>query len=184
MLCAKGVNQVIVVVNKMDHTIPAPWDASRFYRIEAEMKAFLMNQCAFSEEAIRVIPVSGLSGENLLSLSEDCLGKQWYAGMTLQDGLEEFFQPPPRLIARPFRGIITSLKALHHAEYEVEVQILQGKLHTHRTIGLVSYSSSHCQHDVVTVQQMKRVSINSSTGFDDIATGYAGEKIILKIGPK
>lgn len=168
----------------MDHTIPAPWDAARFYRIEEETKSFLMNQCSFSENAIRVIPVSGLSGENLLSLSEDCLGKQWYAGISLQEGLETFFQPPPRLIARPFRGIISSVKSSHHAEYEVEVQIMQGKVRTHRSIGLVTYSSGHCQHDVVTVHQMKRACATSNTGFEEIAVGYAGEKVIVKIAPK
>jgi translation elongation factor EF-1alpha len=168
----------------MDHTIPEPWNAARFYRIEEETKSFLMNQCSFPENAIRVIPVSGLSGENLLSLSEECLGKQWYAGMSLEEGLETFFQPPPRLVAQPFRGIISSLKPLHHAEYEVETQIMQGKLRTHCSIGLLTYSSGHCQHDVVTVQHMKRASTTSNSGFEDIAVGYAGEKVIIKIAPK
>lgn len=191
LLKALGVNQVIIVINKMDHTIPTPWNEARYHRIKEEVTSYLIHHCHFAEHHIRCIPVSGLSGENLISLSNESPGKAWYQDdLTLQEGLDTFFQLPPRLIDHAFRGIITSssCKPLHHHEYEVEVSILQGKISTHRSIGLIHYSHAHCHLEPVIVQQIKRFSSSSSSSnngnWEEIPVAYAREKVILRIASK
>ena len=66
LLKALGVAQIIVAVNKMDTLTPA-WDKNRFSQIECEMR-HLLEELQFNPKAIRFIPLSGLTGENLTAL--------------------------------------------------------------------------------------------------------------------
>ena len=66
LLKALGVTQIIVVVNKMD-TVTPPWDHSRYSQIECELRC-LLEELQFRPKAIRFVPLSGLTGENLVSL--------------------------------------------------------------------------------------------------------------------
>ena len=171
----------------MDHTIPTPWNAERYYRIEQEVRHYLVTQCQFAEHHIRCIPVSGLSGENLVSMSEDCPGKSWYGGLTLQQGLDGF-QLPHRLVDHAFRAMInTPILKTHHAhnsEYDLEITIVQGKVCLHRTLGLVSYSTGHCHTEAVVVTQIKRLNNESGLLEENLTVAYAREKVILRIAPK
>ena len=76
-----GVRQIIVVVNKMDSITPA-WDQTRFLRIQSDLLA-LLEELQFSRKSIRFVPASGLTGENLVTLSDGCPLRTWYAGKTL-----------------------------------------------------------------------------------------------------
>ena len=66
LLKALGVKQIIVAVNKMDNSTP-PWSQDRFNLIESQIR-FLLEELQFSKKSIRFIPLSGLSGENLVTL--------------------------------------------------------------------------------------------------------------------
>ena len=63
LLKSLGVNQVIVVVNKMDMTTP-PWSEERYRFIQSEIRS-LLTGLQFGAKAIRFVPVSSLTGVNL-----------------------------------------------------------------------------------------------------------------------
>lgn len=66
LLKALGVAQIIVVVNKMDSITP-PWGQDRYRQIECELRD-LLEELQFRPRAIRFVPLSGLTGENLVTL--------------------------------------------------------------------------------------------------------------------
>lgn len=66
LLKALGVSQIIVAVNKMDSISP-PWGQDRYRQIECELRDML-EEIQFRPGAIRFVPLSGLTGENLVTL--------------------------------------------------------------------------------------------------------------------
>jgi elongation factor 1 alpha-like protein len=66
LLKALGVSQIIVVVNKMDSISP-PWGQDRYSQIECELRD-LLEELQFRPRAVRFVPMSGLTGENLVAL--------------------------------------------------------------------------------------------------------------------
>lgn len=74
-----GVNQLAVVVNKLD---TVGWLKSRFDEIVSRLKTFL-KQVGFKESDISYIPCSGLTGENLVNPIRNEELKSWYLGPTL-----------------------------------------------------------------------------------------------------
>lgn len=98
-----GVNQLIVAVNKLD-TIG--WDQNRYQEIQATLTPFLKS-VGYKEKDISYVPVSGLTGENILERKEAGL-TSWYHGPTLLD-LIDVLQPPTRHLDRPLRLNITDV---------------------------------------------------------------------------
>lgn len=132
----QGVNQVIVVVNKMDSTTPAAWSESRCHVIEAAIRALLCEEMHFNPQYVRIVPLSGLTGQNIVALDEDCALKSWYSGPTLLQAIDSFVVPP-RGVDRPLRAVVHEVVAAdtNRGKYELEVSVLQGKLSTDRTVG-------------------------------------------------
>lgn len=99
LLKALGVHSIIVAINKMDQTLPCPWDRDRFYRIAGEITTFLAREIHFPEERVHCIPVSGITGENLVDISSDCPLQTWYhtdlspTQVTLVDALDAIRLP-------------------------------------------------------------------------------------------
>ena len=60
---AVGLERIIVAVNKMDGTTPA-WNQGVFEEVSGEVKK-LLQETGFDDSNIRVVPCSGLSGENV-----------------------------------------------------------------------------------------------------------------------
>lgn len=138
LLKALGVKQVIVVVNKMD-TIQPAWDPVRFSRIESEIGA-LLAELQFPPRSVRFVPLSGLTGENLVALSETCALRAWYTGKTLLHMMNSV-QPPTRRTRAPLRAVITSVLSAHGSVAkgcDVAVSVLQGTLRVGRGVGLAS----------------------------------------------
>lgn len=61
---ACGIERVLVAVNKMDATAPTAWDESMFKSVRDEVVKFLLH-AGFKEEHVKVVPCSGLGGENV-----------------------------------------------------------------------------------------------------------------------
>jgi elongation factor 1 alpha-like protein len=74
-----GVCQLGVVVNKLD---TVGWSQERFEEIVGKLGAFL-KQAGFTESNVTFVPCSGLTGENLTSLSSEDMLLQWYKGPCL-----------------------------------------------------------------------------------------------------
>src|SRR5262249_13618711 len=88
ILSMLGINQLVVAVNKMDLI---NFDERLFKQIEGEYRAFLNEIGAASPE--RFIPISGISGDNLATRSENT---PWYGGPTLLSVLDGFRKAPPK----------------------------------------------------------------------------------------
>jgi len=84
-----GVNQLIVVLTKMDDAT-VNYAKERFDECEKEVKS-LLTAVGFDVSKIKFIPVSGWKGDNLVKLSEKTA---WYKGPTLIETLDTFVSPP------------------------------------------------------------------------------------------
>ncbi len=58
------------------------WSKKRFDEISTRLGAFL-KQAGFKDQDIFYVPVSGLTGENLVTLSTEPKLSSWYTGPTL-----------------------------------------------------------------------------------------------------
>lgn len=136
LLKALGVNQIVVVVNKMEEV---GWSQERFFCIKEEVEAML-SVLQFGPRAIRFVPASGLTGENLVALSEDNPVRRWYEGPTLFECIDSF-RAPPRLVNKQFRAIVTAVSREYKQGCDVTVKILQGRVFKGRSIGIGTASS-------------------------------------------
>ncbi|CDK28190.1 unnamed protein product [Kuraishia capsulata CBS 1993] len=76
-----GLDRLVVAVNKMD---TADWQQDRFEQIVDELTQFLVDDLAFAKEKIRFVPISGLSGGNVVAKQK----LSWYSKGTLMEVLE------------------------------------------------------------------------------------------------
>ncbi len=74
-----GVSQLGVAVNKLDMV---NWSQQRFTDISARLTAFL-KQAGFKEQDVFYVPVSGLTGQNLIAPPTEAELCSWYTGPTL-----------------------------------------------------------------------------------------------------
>jgi len=111
-----GVNQILVVFNKMDLV---GWDnATQYAAMEAQLRTFLIQQVGYPASKVRCVPVSGLTGTNIFSVanksSDDDTMKlrSWYKGPTLQEALDQF-EPPIKqqqnLLEKPLRIVVSDV---------------------------------------------------------------------------
>jgi elongation factor 1 alpha-like protein len=80
-----GVTQVICAINKLD---VEGWNENRYNQIKNDIEAFLLKQ-EFKPKRIKFVPISGLTGENILSRNDPDL-KIWYKGPTLLEAVNNF----------------------------------------------------------------------------------------------
>ncbi|MGP6220626.1 translation elongation factor EF-1 subunit alpha [Caldiplasma sukawensis] len=90
-----GVQQLIVLINKMDATQP-PYSEKRFNEVKADVEKFLA-QVGYRN--IPIIPISGYKGDNIIKKSENM---KWYNGPTLIDQLETL-KIPEKPTNKPLR---------------------------------------------------------------------------------
>lgn len=81
LLSMLGIRQIVVLVNKMDLI---EYNEREFEEIKREYQAFLQQ---IGINAVVFIPVSGMQGDNIVSLSERM---PWYQGDTVLDVLDHF----------------------------------------------------------------------------------------------
>jgi translation elongation factor EF-1alpha len=172
-LSSQGVNQIIVVVNKMDSLSPA-WSQERFSLIEGEVRSLLTDQLNFGAKAIRFVPVSGLRGENLVSVEDASPLLAWYNGPTLLEAMNSF-KEPVRQVNKPLRAVITAVLSEGKNSVDVSVKVLQGKLLKGRGLGLpTSFGNSQYVADV------KKINGDSSADFNTfLKAGDVGELTLL-----
>jgi bifunctional enzyme CysN/CysC len=89
-----GIRHVVLAVNKMDLV---DYDQARFDEIVADYRAFAAE---LGIKNVLAIPISGLAGDNIASLSAHT---PWYAGPSLMQHLETVEIDEDRLQRGPFR---------------------------------------------------------------------------------
>lgn len=93
MLSMLGINQIAVLVNKMDLV---DYSQKVFDDIEKEYREFLKD---IKVEPHSFIPVSGREGDNIASLSDQT---PWYKGHTVLD-MVDLFEKEKSVVDKPFR---------------------------------------------------------------------------------
>lgn len=94
-----GVQQLIVAINKLDM---AGWAKDRFTEIQAKLSTYL-HHVGFKKSNVTFIPVSGLTGENLVKKSVVPELTSWYKdGPSLVEQIDKF-DVPMRLLDKPLR---------------------------------------------------------------------------------
>jgi elongation factor 1-alpha len=97
LLKTLGVNQLVVIINKMDdQTVKYSEKMYNDAKMDVEN---LLKASGYNVTKIRFIPVSGWTGENLIKASTNM---PWYKGPTLVQALDEFTEPP-KPIEKPLR---------------------------------------------------------------------------------
>ena len=99
-----GVSQLIVAINKLELF---NWKKERYDEIVQELSKFLIEELGFDEKRIKYIPVSGLTGDNLIKPISS-KNANWYKGPTLEELIDNL-EPPQRAIDAPVRFIINDI---------------------------------------------------------------------------
>lgn len=120
-----GVTQLIVAVNKLDTT---DWSKPRFEELKGKLTDFLKG-IGFKLENVTFIPVSGLTGENLVTRNKDCKLSLWYSGPTLFEQIDAF-RPPERAVDKPFRFAISDIFNKTTGGFGLGGKILSGSIQT------------------------------------------------------
>jgi elongation factor 1-alpha len=97
LLKTLGVNQLVVGINKMDDQT-VKYSEARFNEAKEDVSN-LLKTVGYNMAKIRVIPISGWTGENLAKPSTNM---PWYKGPILIQALDEFTEPP-KPIEKPLR---------------------------------------------------------------------------------
>jgi len=97
LLKTLGVNQLVVCINKMDDQT-VKYSETRFNEAKDDVSN-LLKTVGYNMAKIRVIPISGWTGENLVKPSTNM---PWYKGPILFQALDEFTEPP-KPIDKPLR---------------------------------------------------------------------------------
>ncbi|KAK0521299.1 hypothetical protein OC835_006932 [Tilletia horrida] len=104
LLRSLGVQQLVVVVNKLD---AVEWDQARFDEITEALKPFL-TRSGFDVAKISFIPVGAAMGENLAERTPDGPLNAWYSGPPLVSVLDTL-EPPSRQLRAPLRMPLTNV---------------------------------------------------------------------------
>ncbi len=97
LLRTLGVNQLVVCINKMDDQT-VKYSQQRFEESKQDVET-LLKIVGYDLKTVKIIPVSGWTGENLVKKSTNM---PWYKGPTLFEVLDSFSEPP-KPINKPLR---------------------------------------------------------------------------------
>ncbi|WYZ37875.1 hypothetical protein EsH8_II_001381 [Colletotrichum jinshuiense] len=120
LLRSLGVQRVIVAVNKLDMV---GWSKDRFDEISEQVTGFMKGN-GFQLKNVTFVPISGLSGANLVEKPDDA-GLSWYTGPTLIQALEES-EPMTRALQKPFRMSISEIYRTQQSQLTVAGRIESG----------------------------------------------------------
>lgn len=163
-----SMDQLLVVVNKMDMTQPA-WCRDRFEKIKFEIGVLLTDLQFNVEKNVRFIPVAGLSGENLFDVNvANTALHSWYAGPVLINAIDTF-RNPVRYVNRPMRAIVTAVVSEKEKTCTVRANVQQGRLRTGRGISLTT------SHGVATV---KSIVDDDGMILKELRAGQAGTVVL------
>jgi len=156
-----GVQQVIVLVNKMDQTSPMPYSNNRYVEVCKKVQDVL-GKIGFRPKKIPFIPVSGLKGDNLVDKSENM---PWWRPFevnprknvivkvtTLLDCLNDVVHVPKREPRKPFRMPISSIYKIEGGDI-IAGRVEQGMLHIGQK---VTFTPGGAVGECVSIQMHRR----------------------------
>ncbi|CUM56284.1 unnamed protein product [Debaryomyces tyrocola] len=137
-----GIAKVCVVVNKMDKE---DWSERRFEDIKFQMTEFLTgSDIGFSSDQIDFVPISGLTGNNVVKTDTSIKAFDWYKGPTLSNYLENIRLPDQivdndlvsKLIKEDFNMSINDIYSISSSEFGVSGKITSGMIQAGETVSI------------------------------------------------
>ncbi|CUM62532.1 uncharacterized protein PRCAT00000083001 [Priceomyces carsonii] len=135
-----GLSRICVAVNKMDKE---NWSEKRYNEIKSHLTEFLTSEeIGYQLSQIEFIPISGLSGVNVISNSKLNKEFNWYHGPTLIEYLENLELPlkefndrrVQEIIKEEFILMIIDVIEISNSEFEVAGKILSGHIQPGETV--------------------------------------------------
>lgn len=133
-----GISNICCVINKLDKE---NWSQDRFEFIKSQLSDYLSNDIGFNESQMSFIPLSGLTGNNVIK-KEPIADFEWYKGPTLIEYLESVQIPQQydkveNLLHEQFNLVITDIVETSNQEFTVTGKIVGGVVQTGQLVKLV-----------------------------------------------
>lgn len=130
-----GIEQIAIVVTKLDTLGDASRSEDRFDHIREEMQRF-MARCGFKDvHDLRWTIAVGLTGDNLVA-PPSLESLQWFRGQTLLDTIDSF-QQPTRDVESPLRLSVSEASAKGSKNVVLSGKVHQGAMHAGTKVILV-----------------------------------------------
>ncbi|GMI34044.1 hypothetical protein TeGR_g9268 [Tetraparma gracilis] len=132
-----GINQIVVAVNKMDQAMEGErgFSRARFEEICRTMTPYLAKKGFNVAKKVQFIPVSGLTGENVETVSPGCPLSSWYSGPTLLQAIDAL-TPTPKDREKSMRAIVTDAYA-ERSGVAARVRVVRGELRIGETVAIM-----------------------------------------------
>lgn len=125
-----GIEKLCIAINKMDKE---NWSEDRFMDIKEQLTQFLTGaEVGFAAENLSFIPISGLSGTNVVKNDQSVSELSWYKGPTLIEYLETVEVPGNHNIraedisAAEFNLAINEIYDVTNSEFKVKGKVSLG----------------------------------------------------------
>lgn len=147
-----GIDKICVAVNKMDKE---NWSEERFEDIKTQLLQFLTSEdVRYHAENIYFVPISGLTGVNVVKRDKSTPALSWYHGPTLVDCLESIQIPgigastPELLENANFNLAVNEVYDVTSSEFKIKGKISLGIIQPGQTVEL------HPTEDYLRVQAL------------------------------
>lgn len=131
-----GIDKICVAVNKMDKE---NWSEDRFEDIKEQMTQFLTSEdVGYLAENVSFVPISGLTGYNVVKNDGSATRFSWYKGPTLIENLDAIDLPGAvtvdELSHSDFNLAINDIFDVTNSEFKVKGKITLGMIQPGQTI--------------------------------------------------
>lgn len=174
LMLTLGVNQLLVVINKMDKVNYAK-DA--FEEVQTKIQEFLSSLGFANVKKMLYIPVSAFYGDNITEKSKNM---DWYTGFTFLEALDTL-EEPPRLVDKPFRmPVLRTFRSRGMGKVIVAGKVESGEVQEGDTIQIIPYGGSG---KVLSIEWQHKRFKKAGPGFDvGLALSGAVNKREIKKG--
>ena len=174
LMLTLGVNQLIVVINKMDKVSYAK-DA--FEEVKTKIQEFLSSLGFTNVKKMLYVPVSAFHGENIAQKSKNM---DWYQGPTFLEALDTL-EEPARLVDKPFRmPVLRTFRSRGMGKVIVAGKVESGEVQEGDTIQIIPYGGSG---KVLSIEWQHKRFKKAGPGFDvGLALSGAVNKREIKKG--
>ncbi|WPK25958.1 hypothetical protein PUMCH_003300 [Australozyma saopauloensis] len=133
-----GIEQVCIAINKLDKE---DWSQARFEDIKTQLTLFLTSKdVGFHEEKLHFVPISGLSGTNVVKNDRSTPEFAWYNGPTLIGCLEDIKIPESHissldeLLSEELNLSIGEIVEILSSEFRVQGKVSLGMIQAGETV--------------------------------------------------
>ncbi|KAM9923334.1 hypothetical protein OXX59_005250 [Metschnikowia pulcherrima] len=147
-----GITNLCVAVNKLDKE---NWSEARFADIQEQLTQYLTSEeIGFSQTDMSFVPISGLTGCNVVKNDKNVAEFAWYKGPTLIERLEQVSEsqntkPTDSMFEREFNLAINDIYDVTNSEFKVKGKVSSGTVQAGETVVI------HPTEDQIQVQALQ-----------------------------